>query len=60
FKTIKKRSKESTTANPKLDQLARIMYEGIVRCIKAKKAQDKEKKVIFALDSARKLRKDVL
>jgi hypothetical protein len=36
------------------------MYEGIVRCIKAKKAQDKEKKVIFALDSARKLRKDVL
>jgi hypothetical protein len=56
MKTKKQPSKESQTADSKPDILAKIMYEGIVRCIKAKNARNGEKKAIFELDLKRKRR----
>ena len=55
--TISKKKQEVTESKPA--QLAKIMYEGIVRMIKAKKAAASEKKVPFALDFERKRRVNV-
>jgi hypothetical protein len=48
--------KEQQTADSKPEQLAKIMFAGIVRCIKAKNARNGEKKAIFELDLKRKRR----
>jgi hypothetical protein len=55
--TIPKKKQDVTESKPA--QLAKIVYDGIIRMIKAKKARDAEKKPIFELDSERKRRVNV-
>jgi hypothetical protein len=51
--------KESQNIESKPEKLAKIMYEGIVRYIKAKNAQNGEKNAKFELDFDRELRVNV-
>jgi hypothetical protein len=52
--------KEFPASDTKPEKLAKIMYEGIVRYIKARNARNKEKKPRFELDSDHKQRVNVV
>ncbi|GHU23146.1 hypothetical protein FACS189472_16130 [Alphaproteobacteria bacterium] len=57
--TQKKQSKKAAEADSKPAQLAKLVYDGIVRYIKAENARNGEKKKVFSLDSDRKRRVNV-
>jgi hypothetical protein len=59
IKTREKDEKDPNRPESKAEQLAKIMYEGIVRYIKAKNARNGEKNARFELDSDRKRRVNV-
>jgi hypothetical protein len=54
------RLKETDKIDSKPAQLAKIMYEGIVRMIKTKNTRIGEKKLVFDLDFDRKRRKNII
>ncbi|GHT95919.1 hypothetical protein FACS1894122_13840 [Alphaproteobacteria bacterium] len=58
-KTPKTQSKKTMDASSKPAQLAKLVYDGIVRYIKAENARNGEKKKVFSLDSDRKRRVNV-
>lgn len=55
-KTPNPKSRDAHIIDSKPAQLAKIMYAAIVRYVKAKNAQDRDKKANFALDVERKSR----
>jgi hypothetical protein len=59
MKTHKKDEKDPNSPDSKPEKLAKIMYEGIVRYVKAKNARVGEKNAKFMLDSDRKWRVNV-
>jgi hypothetical protein len=50
IKPYKKDEKDTNSPDSKPEKLAKIMYEGIVRYIRAKDAQTREKNSGFAVD----------
>jgi hypothetical protein len=59
IKTYKKDEKDLNRPESKPEKLAKIMYEGIVRYIKAKNARNGEKNAKFELDFSRERRVNV-
>jgi hypothetical protein len=59
-KTQEMDGKAPTSPDSKPEKLAKIMYAGIVRYIKAKNARNREKNAKFALDFSRERRVNMI